>query len=241
MPEMEVKNRSELLGQLYLVSYVCIYLRYLLDKSLLLGLLQLSILYTLTLTRRLCEEEERGDLGIHLSGNEQQQEESGIIKLLVLKCLRTVQLLVVCQVTYCILIRWLYPIPRGRTILVLFIKEFDGANNMTELYIYKLYCLLYIFDGVLLILPLIILNIAIKSIKISHPTATHGHNGDIDTILQLFQTNCNNKYGILALLGTNLFLDSSSLLLMNTLLGEEEEEEEHANDTLGRYGSIPAS
>ncbi|CAL9729107.1 vacuole localized DSC protein 1 [Monosporozyma unispora] len=182
-------HHTELINQLYTICYVCIYIRYLLDKSMFLGILPLSILYTLSLIRKVCED----------TDIEEEEEDNDIISLLLLKCLRVVQFLFVCTVIYTILFRYLIPIPYGKTILNLFIDEFE--NKDTNLYFYKLYCLLYLLDIILWLMILLITNMSLNELNVSN-----NNNGYYNGILQLFNQNSKDKYGILSLLGTNLFI-----------------------------------
>lgn len=184
-----------LLEQLYLVSYMCIYLRYLLDKSILLVFLQVFILYILTLVGRLFEE------------NETTEDEWDIIKLLILKCLRMLQLLIVVTASYCILLRYVDSIPHGRLVTVLFIGEFDDGQHDTDLYRYKICCLIYVLDIILLVLPLLIISIIVNE-SFQDVPLNRGPNetiDQIDKVLQSFVINTREKYGILTLLGMNLF------------------------------------
>lgn len=184
-----------LLEQLYLLSHICIYLRYLLDNSILLGVLQVSILYTLTLIRGLFNE------------SEENEDEWDTIKLLILKCLRMLQFLFVLSVSYCLLLRYINSVPQGNLLCVLFIGEFDDRQYDTRLYRYKIFGLIYILDVILMLLPLIMISILVNE---SFPNVSlnrdQSENMDqIDNILESFLINTKEKYGIMTLLGMNLF------------------------------------
>ena len=184
-----------LLEQLYLLSHICIYLRYLLDNSILLGVLQVSILYTLTLIRGLFNE------------SEENEDEWDTIKLLILKCLRMLQFLFVLSVSYCLLLRYINSVPQGNLLCVLFIGEFDDRQHDTRLYRYKIFGLIYILDVILMLLPLIMISILVNE---SFPNVSlnrdQSENMDqIDNILESFLINTKEKYGIMTLLGMNLF------------------------------------
>lgn len=184
-----------LLEQLYLLSHICIYLRYLLDKSILLGVLQVSILYTLTLIRGLFNE------------SEENEDEWDTIKLLILKCLRMLQFLFVLSVSYCLLLRYINSVPQGNLLCILFIGEFDDRQHDTRLYRYKIFGLIYILDVILMLLPLIMISILVNE---SFPNVSlnrdQSENMDqIDNILESFLINTKEKYGIMTLLGMNLF------------------------------------
>lgn len=184
-----------LLEQLYLLSHICIYLRYLLDKSILLGVLQVSILYTLTLIRGLFNE------------SEENEDEWDTIKLLILKCLRMLQFLFVLSVSYCLLLRYINSVPQGNLLCILFIGEFDDRQHDIRLYRYKIFGLIYILDVILMLLPLIMISILVNE---SFPNVSlnrdQSENMDqIDNILESFLINTKEKYGIMTLLGMNLF------------------------------------
>lgn len=184
-----------LLEQLYLFSHICIYLRYLLDNSILLGVFQVSILYTLTLIRGLFNE------------SEENEDEWDTIKLLILKCLRMLQFLFVLSVSYCLLLRYINSVPQGNLLCILFIGEFDDRQHDTRLYRYKIFGLIYILDVILMLLPLIMISILVNE---SFPNVSlnrdQSENMDqIDNILESFLINTKEKYGIMTLLGMNLF------------------------------------
>lgn len=205
MVESGDNNRKELVNQLYTFSYICVYIRYLLDKSLFLGILQLSILYALTMIRKLCEESDGHLLMISETGDDENGED--IIRLLVLKCLRATQLLFLSMIGYICLFRYLVPVPYGRTILVLFIGEYY-EDELNELYLYKIYCWIYMLDIILCLVTLVITSLSVTQLSTvivpSSQVYLNNHN-DINAILQLFEQNSKNKYGIMTLLGTNLF------------------------------------
>lgn len=201
----ESSNCLLLLEQLYLLSHTCIYLRYLLDRSILLGILQVSILYTLTFIERLFKE------------SEENVDERDIIKLLILKGLRMLQLLFVVSVCYCLLLRYLNSAPQGKLVSILFIGEFDDRQHDTKLYRYKILCLIYVLDIFLMLLPLIIVSIlADESFSSEILNRDQDERTDqIDKILESFLVNTKEKYGIMTLLGMNLFNDAFPLIRGN--------------------------
>lgn len=232
MTESGDNNRKELVNQLYTCGYICIYIRYLLDKSLFLGMLQLSTLYALTMIRKLCEESDGHLLVITEAGDDDESGED-IIRLLVLKCLRATQLLYLSMVGYICLIRYLVPVPYGRTLLVLFIGEYDD-DELNELYLYKIYCWIYMLDIVLCLLTLVITSLSVTQLSriIESPLQSHSNCNEIVAILQVFGHNSKNKYGIMALLGTNLFTAPSTPPI------HEDEPETGNEQLLDGYGSI---
>lgn len=202
------------LNDMYMLSYLIIYIRYIYDHSLLLALLQLGLLHFLKLVKTLWWDENKfvAHLEEESGGSRERVEEvEEVVDLLVVKCLRAVQITYVIAAMYMVFLRYFYPVPSirgGFLVPVLFIGEFvgrggdsltDAEQELDKLYDYKLFVLLYILDVILFLIVLTISSVVFSRDSVDDkPTSNH--------ILLTFQNNVRNRYGILSLLGTNLFL-----------------------------------